>query len=41
VLCVAGSAVLAALLPRFWTYDARATEDVPPPPARGSAPAPP
>ena len=41
VLCVAGSAVLAALVPRFWTYDARAREDVLPPPARGPAPTPP
>jgi MFS family permease len=41
VLCVAGSAVLAVLLPRFWAYDARAPEDVLPPPARGPAPAPP
>jgi MFS family permease len=41
VLCVAGSAVLAMLLPRFWTYDARTPEDVHPPPARGPAPTPP
>jgi hypothetical protein len=41
VLCLAGSAVLAMLLPRFWAYDARAAEDVVPPPARGPAPAPP
>src|SRR5919202_985257 len=41
VLCVAGSAVLAALLPRFWTYDARAPDEVLPPPARGPAPTPP
>jgi MFS family permease len=27
VLCVAGSVVLAALLPRFWNYDARAASD--------------
>jgi MFS family permease len=26
VLCVAGSVVLAALLPRFWNYDSRASE---------------
>jgi len=41
VLCVAGSAVLAVLLPRFWAYDARAPEGVVPPPARGVTPAPP
>jgi hypothetical protein len=27
VLCVAGSVVLAALLPRFWNYDSRAASD--------------
>src|SRR3954464_7277666 len=41
VLCVAGSAALAIPLPRFWTYDARAPEDVVAPPARGPAPTPP
>lgn len=40
-LCVAGSAVLALLLPRFWAYDARAPEGALPPPAHGPTPSPP
>jgi MFS family permease len=41
VLCVAGTAVLVALLPRFWAYDARAADVAVPPPAHGPAPTPP
>jgi MFS family permease len=41
VLCVAGTAVLVALLPRFWSYDARLPVEGRPPPAHGPAPAPP
>ena len=44
VLCVAGTVALVLILPRFWTYDARAarvTDGPPPPPARGVVPVPP
>jgi hypothetical protein len=41
VLCVAGTALLVAVLPRFWSYDARAPVEGLPPPAHGPAPAPP
>jgi len=41
VLCVAGTAVLVAALPRFWSYDARLPVEGRPPPAHGPAPAPP
>jgi hypothetical protein len=41
VLCVAGTAVLALLLPRFLAYDARVAATTLPPPAHGPAPAPP
>jgi MFS family permease len=40
VLCVAGTALLALALPRFWAYDARSPADAVPPPAHGPAPAP-
>jgi MFS family permease len=41
LLCVAGTAVLALLLPRFLAYDARTPADALPPPAHGPAPTPP
>ena len=41
VLCVAGTALLVLLMPRFWAYDARSPADTVPPPAHGPAPAPP
>lgn len=41
VLCIAGTAALVALLPRFWSYDARSPGDAVAPPAHGPAPAPP
>jgi MFS family permease len=40
VLCVAGTAALALLLPRFLAYDARTAATALPPPAHGPAPAP-
>jgi hypothetical protein len=40
VLCVAGTAALALLLPRFVAYDARTPATALPPPAHGPAPAP-
>jgi MFS family permease len=40
-LCVLGTALLALLLPRFTTYDARTPADGLPPPAHGPAPTPP
>jgi hypothetical protein len=40
LLCVAGTAVLALLLPRFLRYDARTPATALPPPAHGPVPAP-
>jgi len=40
VLCIAGTAALALLLPRFVAYDARTPATGVPPPAHGPAPAP-